>query len=97
MNLTGRLATLCTIVDYKTVTSLLVRDASFQKEKKGFHLLIGDLNLQNFCKYFASTRPYPDAFSRSKLNVCTGFLMPFSYCLHVIDIPFFVRIDQHIP
>ncbi|CAM0138013.1 unnamed protein product [Umbelopsis sp. WA50703] len=45
VNLTTRLASLCTIVNYKTATSLL-----------------------NFCKYFASTRPYPDAFSRSKLN-----------------------------
>ncbi|CAO3680378.1 unnamed protein product [Umbelopsis ramanniana] len=45
VHLSGRLTSLCSIVDYQSVASLL-----------------------NFCKYFASSRPYPDAFSRSKLN-----------------------------
>ncbi|GAB5587773.1 N-alpha-acetyltransferase [Umbelopsis nana] len=47
-NLSRRLTSLCSIVDYQSVASLL-----------------------NFCKYYASTRPYPDAFSRSKLNAVT--------------------------
>ncbi|CAO3658996.1 unnamed protein product [Umbelopsis vinacea] len=45
VNLSHRMKSLCSIVGYQSVASLL-----------------------NFCKYFASTRPYPDAFSRSKLN-----------------------------
>ncbi|KAI8575663.1 hypothetical protein K450DRAFT_260574 [Umbelopsis ramanniana AG] len=45
VHLSSRLTSLCSIVDYQSVASLL-----------------------NFCKYFASSRPYPDAFSRSKLN-----------------------------
>ncbi|KAI9257790.1 Mak10 subunit, NatC N-terminal acetyltransferase-domain-containing protein [Helicostylum pulchrum] len=43
--LIGRLASICTVVDFPSVTSLM-----------------------NYFLSFASTQPYPDAFSRSKLN-----------------------------